>query len=261
MTGLRPTGAEAKSKRAAGAGGDFITMSLAENIARVRANIAAAAQAVGREASEITLVAATKTQTSQTIREAIAAGITVCGENRVQEMTAHLEDNAYQGAGLHFIGHLQTNKVKYVVGRVDLIESVGSQRLLEAIEAQAAKRGLVQDILLEVNIGGEESKSGIPPEEVPALAALAGAAPHLRLRGLMAIPPVAGTPGANLPFFAQMEQLFVDIRTNMGHNRSDINCLSMGMSGDYEDAVRAGATLVRVGTALFGPRPPMKSKR
>ena len=155
-------------------------MSLAENIAQVQANIAAAAQEVGRDPSEITLVAATKTQSTETIRAAIAAGITVCGENRVQEMTAHLEDNAYQGAELHFIGHLQTNKVKYVVGRVALIQSVGSQHLLNAIEAQAAKLDLVQDILLEVNIGGEESKSGIPPQELPALAVLAAEAPHLR---------------------------------------------------------------------------------
>ncbi len=235
-------------------------MSLAENIAQVQANIAAAAQEVGRDPSEITLVAATKTQSTETIRAAIAAGITVCGENRVQEMTAHLEDNAYQGAELHFIGHLQTNKVKYVVGRVALIQSVGSQHLLNAIEAQAAKLDLVQDILLEVNIGGEESKSGIPPQELPALAVLAAEAPHLRLRGLMAIPPVARTPGGNRPFFTQMEQLFVDIRTSMGDNRSHINCLSIGMSGDYTDAIRAGATIVRVGTALFGPRAPMTRK-
>ena len=131
-------------------------MSLAENIAQVQANIAAAAQEVGRDPSEITLVAATKTQSTETIRAAIAAGITVCGENRVQEMTAHLEDNAYQGAELHFIGHLQTNKVKYVVGRVALIQSVGSQHLLNAIEAQAAKLDLVQASL------GRPGRRGAP---------------------------------------------------------------------------------------------------
>ena len=139
-------------------------MSLAERIALVNKKIAAAARQAGREPSEVTLVAATKVQTSDTIRQAIAAGVTICGENRVQEMTAHLADNAYEGARLHFIGHLQTNKVKFVVGRVDLIESVGSQRLLEAIEHQAAKLGVVQDILLEVNVGGEESKSGVRVE-------------------------------------------------------------------------------------------------
>ena len=232
-------------------------MSLAEQIARARSNIDAAARAAGRDPSEITLVAATKVQTSDTIREAIACGITVCGENRVQEMTAHLDDNAYAGARLHFIGHLQTNKVKYVVGRVDLIESVGSERLLDAIEAQAAKRALVQDILLEVNVGGEESKSGASAAEVPALAELAAGLPHVRLRGLMCIPPAAVNPGDNRRFFAETRHLFVDIRSRMDDNVSDMDCLSMGMSRDYEDAVREGATLVRVGTALFGPRPPV----
>ena len=231
-------------------------MSLAERIALVNEKIAAAARQAGREPSEVTLVAATKVQTSDTIRQAIAAGVTICGENRVQEMTAHLDDDAYAGAALHFIGHLQTNKVRQVVGRVELIESVGSEHLLEAIEAQAAKLELVQDILLEVNIGGEASKSGISPEELSALAAQAVGSPHVRLRGLMAIPPVAGS-GGNRPFFAKMYQLYVDIRSQMDDNKTSFDCLSMGMSGDFEDAVREGATLVRVGTALFGPRPPM----
>lgn len=232
-------------------------MSLEEKVAQVKANIAAAAREAGRDPSEITLVAATKVQTSDTIRQAIAAGVTICGENRVQEMTAHLADDAYAGAALHFIGHLQTNKVKQVVGRVDLIESVGSEHLLDAIQAQAAKLDLVQDILLEINIGGEESKSGISPDELPALAQKAAACPNVRLRGLMAIPPVAEGPDGNRPFFQKMRQLYVDISRKMSDNGTTIDCLSMGMSGDYEDAVREGATLVRVGTALFGPRPPM----
>ena len=141
-------------------------MELAQNIRAVRAKIAQAAADAGRTPGEITLCAATKVQTSDTIRQAIAAGITVCGENRVQEMTAHLADNAYEGAALHFIGHLQTNKVKFVVGRASLIESVGSEHLLMAIEKQAEKISVVQDILLEVNVGGEESKSGIRPDQV-----------------------------------------------------------------------------------------------
>ena len=232
-------------------------MSLEEKVAQVKANIAAAAREAGRDPSEITLVAATKVQTSDTIRQAIAAGVTICGENRVQEMTAHLADDAYAGAALHFIGHLQTNKVKQVVGRVDLIESVGSEHLLDAIQAQAAKLDLVQDILLEINIGGEESKSGISPDELPALAQKAAACPNVRLRGLMAIPPVAEGPDGNRPFFQKMRQIYVDISRKMSYNGTTIDCLSMGMSGDYEDAVREGATLVRVGTALFGPRPPM----
>lgn len=232
-------------------------MSLEENIARVKANMARAALEAGRDPAEITLVAATKVQTSDTIRAAIAAGVTICGENRVQELTAHLDDYAYDGAKIHFIGHLQTNKVRFVVGRVDLIESVDSPRLLEAIERQAEKLNLVQDVLLEVNIGREESKGGCLPEDLPALARQAMDLPHVRLRGLMAIPPVAAEPGANRRFFAATRQLYVDIRRQIGDNDTDIDCLSMGMSGDYEDAIREGATLARVGTALFGPRPPM----
>ena len=232
-------------------------MSLEENIARVKANMARAALEAGRDPAEITLAAATKVQTSDTIRAAIAAGIAVCGENRVQELTAHLDDYAYDGARVHFIGHLQTNKVRFVVGRVDLIESVDSPRLLEAVDRQAARLGLVQDILLEVNIAREESKGGCLPEDLSALAQQAQALEHVRLRGVMSIPPVAAFPGENRGFFAQTRQLFVDIRNKMGDNDSDIDCLSMGMSGDYEDAIREGATLVRVGTALFGPRPPM----
>ena len=232
-------------------------MTLEERIRMVRERIAQAAREAGRDPADITLEAATKVQTSETIRAAIAAGITVCGENRVQELTAHLDDYAYDGARVHFIGHLQTNKVRFVVGRVDLIESVDSPRLLEAVDRQAARLGLVQDILLEVNIAREESKGGCLPEDLAALAQQAQALEHVRLRGIMSIPPAAAFPGENRGFFAQTRQLFVDIRNKMGDNDSDINCLSMGMSGDYEDAVREGATLVRVGTALFGPRPPM----
>ena len=232
-------------------------MTLEERIRMVRERIAQAAREAGRDPADITLEAATKVQTSETIRAAIAAGITVCGENRVQELTAHLDDYAYDGARVHFIGHLQTNKVRFVVGRVDLIESVDSPRLLEAVDRQAARLGLVQDILLEVNIAREESKGGCLPEDLSALAQQAQALEHVRLRGIMSIPPVAAFPGENRGFFAQTRQLFVNIRNKMGDNDSDINCLSMGMSGDYEDAVREGATLVRVGTALFGPRPPM----
>ena len=228
-------------------------MSLAEKIRQVQDNIAAAAREAGRDPGGITLVAATKVQTSQTIREAIAAGVGVCGENRVQEMTAHLADNAYEGARLHFIGHLQTNKVKFVVGRVDLIESVGSQRLLEAIEHQAAKLGVVQDILLEVNIGAEESKSGVAPCEVRALAEYAAAKPHVLVRGLMAIPPAETVPGQARRYFAQMKTLF-DKLADAHIQRVSMDVLSMGMSADFESAILEGATLVRVGTAIFGAR-------
>lgn len=232
-------------------------MSIQEHVNQVKANIAAAAQAAGRDPKEITLCAATKVQTDDTIRTAIAAGITVCGENRVQELTAHLAADAYRGAQVHFIGHLQTNKVKQVVGKVSLIHSVDSEHLLRAIDTQAAKQNLVQDILLEVNIAGEESKGGCTPEEARRLAQLTRELEHVRLRGLMAIPPISPEPGANRPYFAAMRQLFVDIKANMGDNQGNMDCLSMGMSGDYPDAIAEGATLVRVGTALFGPRPSM----
>jgi len=236
-------------------------MGLRENIEQVRAGIAAAAVAAGRDPAGITLLAATKTQSSDTIRAAVKAGVTVCGENRVQELTAHLDDDAYEGAQLHFIGHLQTNKVKYVVGRVDLIHSVSSEKLLRAIAAQADKLGLVQDILLEVNLAGEASKSGFPPEAALPAARLAAGLGGVHLRGLMCIPPAAQKPGDNLPYFQKMRQLAVDITREMMDNSIDMDVLSMGMSGDYQDAVAAGSTCIRVGSALFGPRPPMSPRK
>ena len=233
-------------------------MELKQRIDEVKARIAKAAVAAGRNPEDITLCAATKVQTDQTIADAIAAGIMVCGENRVQELTGHLQADAYAGAKeVHFIGHLQTNKVKQVVGLVDLIQSVDSERLLRAIDAQAEKVGCVQDILLEVNIGREESKGGCMPEELESLCRLACELEHVSLRGLMAIPPISEVPGANVPYFAEMHQLFVDMKEKMSDNQNRIVCLSMGMSGDFEDAIAQGATLVRVGTSLFGPRPPM----
>lgn len=234
-------------------------MNIEEKLAEIQANIAKAVRAAGRDPADVTLVAATKTQSSDTIRAAIAAGVRVCGENRVQELIAHLADRAYEGAAVHFIGHLQTNKVKFVVGKVELIHSVSSEKLLLAIDRQAEKLGVVQDILLEVNLAGEESKSGFAPSEVPAAAALAGRLTSIRLRGLMCIPPAAQHLGENRPYFEKMHQLAVDIRREMGHNKIDHMVLSMGMSGDYPDAIQAGATHVRVGSALFGPRPPMSN--
>ncbi len=230
--------------------------SIAANVAAVRETMQQAAQRAGRDVSEITLVAATKVQTSDTIRNAIQAGITVCGENRVQELVAHLEDNAYEGARVHFIGHLQTNKVKFVVGKVDMIESIDSTRLMDAVEKQAAKLDIVQDILLEVNIGDEESKGGAGIDEVLPLAQHALSCPHLRLRGLMCIPPAMASEEENRGFFQETYQLFVDMKDKLEDNNSTIDCLSMGMSGDYPLAIEGGSTMVRVGTALFGARPP-----
>ena len=227
-------------------------MSIAENIARVRANIERAAREAGRDPAEITLVGASKMTDAAACRAAIAAGIDALGENRVQEMTQKLSEHAYDGAPLHFIGHLQRNKAKLVVGKVALIESVGSPELLEIIDALAGKLGVVQDILLEVNIGGEAAKSGFSVRALPAAAEAALSLPHVRMRGLMCIPPVADEPHGSIPYFEKVRALYVDINEKMYHNRLDL--ISMGMSGDYEDAVRSGATMVRVGTAIFGAR-------
>ena len=229
---------------------------IAENIAAIRARIDAAARQTGRTGADITLVAATKMNDAARVREAVAAGIDACGENRVQEMTEKLAEGAYTGAPLHFIGHLQTNKVRQVVGKVDLIQS----ELLAMIEKRAAMQDIVQDILLEVNIGGEAAKSGVDPDALPQLLETAAACAHIRVRGLMAIPPVAETSDGNHAYFTKMHELFVDIGRKKYDNVS-MDFLSMGMSGDFEDAIAEGATLVRVGTALFGPRPPMHTAR
>ena len=227
-------------------------MSIAENIARVRANIAAAAREAGRRPEDVLLVGASKMNDAAACREAVAAGIDALGENRVQELTAKLAQGAYTGAPLHFIGHLQRNKVRQVVGRVDLIQSVGSVELLDEIEKAAGRLDIVQDVLLEVNIGEEASKSGFPPSELLCGAEAALGRGHVRVRGLMTIPPADADREAGLRYFDKVRALFIDMDEKLFHNGLQI--LSMGMSGDYEDAVRAGATMVRVGTAIFGSR-------
>ena len=232
-------------------------MSISSNLSHIVEEIRAAALAAGRDPAEITLVAATKTQSDDTIRQAIAAGVAVCGENRVQELTAHWQAGAYEGARVHFIGHLQTNKVKYLVGKVDLIHSVSSQKLLLEIDRQAAKAGLVQEVLLEVNLAQEPSKSGFLCSQVLPAARLAAGLDHVRVRGLMCIPPAATFPEENLPFFHKLKALAVDIKEEMGDNKTDMTILSMGMSRDFTAAIAAGATHVRVGTAIFGPRSPI----
>ena len=221
--------------------------SIAENVARVRERMEAAAG--GRR---VLLVAASKMNDADRVREAVAAGVDACGENRVQELVEKREAHAYDGAALHFIGHLQRNKVKYLVGSVDLIESVDSIELLGDIDGRAKKLGVVQDVLLEVNIGGEEAKSGFAPEELPQAAAYAKGLAHIRVRGLMTIPPVAVEKGKNIPYFEKVHRLFVDISREMYDNKWEY--ISMGMSGDYADAVRCGANMVRVGSAIFGAR-------
>ena len=228
-------------------------MDIEENVARIRAELNEAALASGRRPEEVLLVAATKTNDAARVRRAIAAGVDACGENRVQELLEKYAQGAYEGAPLHFIGHLQKNKVRQVVGLAELIHSVDSPELLAAIDAEAQKRGVTQDVLLEVNIGAEASKSGFEPEELPQALEAASKYGSVRVRGLMAIPPVCAAPEENRPFFLRMQQLFVD----NGRKKYDnvfMDFLSMGMSGDYTEAVACGANLVRVGSAIFGPR-------
>ncbi len=228
-------------------------MSISENIARIRSEMAAAALAAGRDPKDILLCAATKMNDAEAVREAICAGVDLCGENKVQELTAKLAENAYDGAPVHFIGHLQTNKVKQVVGKVDLIQSVDSERLLAAIHKEAAKQGIVQDVLLEINIGAEESKSGFAPEEVFPLLERLSEYSNIRVKGLMAIPPIRQKDGDNRKFFQKMYALSVDI-TAKKYDNVVVDIMSMGMSDDYTEAIACGSTMIRVGTAIFGPR-------
>jgi len=228
-------------------------MSIKENVARIRQQMDAAAIAAGRDPRSIQLCAATKMNDAEAVRQAIAAGVDCCGENRVQELTKKLSENAYAGAPVHFIGHLQTNKVRQVVGKVDLIQSVDSLRLLAAIDAEAGKQGIVQDILLEIKVSDEPTKSGFRPEEVEGLLEDIGKYPNICIKGLMAIPPIAEKSGDNLLFFQKIYHLSVDIKGKKYDNVT-VDCISMGMSGDFEDAIACGSTMIRIGTAIFGPR-------
>jgi len=233
-------------------------MYIEQNVAYIRSRIRAAAIDAGRDPKEILLCAATKMNDADAVRRAIRAGVDCCGENRVQELTQKLSEDAYRGAPVHFIGHLQTNKVRQVVGKVDLIQSVDSLRLLSAIQAEAARQEIQQDILLEVNVGGEASKSGFAPEAIMEAVEAVAKSPNIRLRGLMTIPPVCQNSGDNDKFFQEMCRLRVDI-TAKKYDNVCADILSMGMSDDYVDAIRCGSTMIRVGTAIFGPRDYSKS--
>ena len=228
-------------------------MSITENVRMARQKINAAAESAGRSGSEVRLLAATKMNGPEAVQEAIRAGVDICAENRVQEFLSKNAVNAYAPCCVHFIGHLQKNKVKYLVGAVELIHSVDSPELMDAISRRAVSLGIVQEGLLEVNIGGEASKSGVSPDGLEALLAHAALCPGLRVKGLMTIPPAVRAGEENRWYFRQMYELFVDIRRKTYDNVTMAE-LSMGMSGDYEEAVRCGATIVRLGTALFGPR-------
>jgi len=228
-------------------------MSITENVLRIRAEMEKAAITAGRDPKEIRLCAATKMNNAATVREAIAAGVDCCGENRVQELTQKLSENAYEGAEVHFIGHLQTNKVRQVVGKVSLIHSIDSLRLLEAVSKEAVRQGICQNVLLEINIGNEESKTGFVLEKLEPTLEKIGDFPGIRVRGFMAIPPICQNSTDNHKFFQKMYNLSVDITTKKYDNVCT-DVMSMGMSDDFADAIACGSTMIRVGTAIFGPR-------
>ena len=215
--------------------------SIAANISRINATLP----------QGVTLTAVSKFHPVEALMEAYGAGQRVFGESRVQELVQKVPAMP-EDVRWHFIGHLQTNKVRQVVGKADLIQSVGSLELLAEIEKAAGKLELVQDTLLEVNIGEEAAKSGFAPAELLPGAEAALAMEHIRVLGLMTIPPAEADREENLRYFDSVRALFLDIDGKLFHN--SLTVLSMGMSGDYQDAIRAGATMVRVGTAIFGSR-------
>ena len=227
--------------------------SVAANAAAIRERIARAAARAGRSPDEVKLMAVTKTQPPKLVNEAIKAGINLLGENRAQELLAKYDDYMLENVSIHFIGSLQRNKIKQIVDKVDLIQSVDSVKLAEEINKRASQAGKIMDVLIEVNIGGEENKSGIHPGQVAGLAGEIAGYPALRLRGIMTIPPFGCTQSETEHFFYRTRQLFIDIGGQKVDNGS-IDILSMGMSDDFELAILHGSTLCRIGSALFGAR-------
>ena len=226
---------------------------LRQNVETVRSRMADALAKAGRKEGDVLLCAASKTRTPATVRLSAQLDIDLFGENHVQELVEKTDAGAYLQKPAHMIGHLQTNKVKQTVGRAALIQSVDSDRLLKAIQKEAAKQDLCQDILLEVNIGGEASKSGVAPEALWPLMEAAEALPNLRVRGLMAIPPADLSEDDARRAFAAMRTLFEQAQ-DRGYTRARLDILSMGMSDDFAAAILEGSTMVRVGTAIYGAR-------
>ncbi len=227
-------------------------MGITENLSIVENKIAAACKRAGRERDEVKLIAVSKTQPVEAIREAIEYGINSFGENRVQELrekTEIIKDNL----DWHLIGHLQTNKVKYVVGKVSLIHSLENIRLAEAIDKEAKKHNVIVDVLVEVNIAKEDTKFGVNPEEAESFIREVLIFKNINIRGLMTVAPYTDISEENRKYFKQLKKIMVDLNSKNIHN-VNMNVLSMGMTGDYEIAIEEGATLVRVGTGIFGSR-------
>ena len=225
---------------------------LKDQLQEVEKRIQAACDRAGRKREEVTLIAVSKTKPVETLQEAYDLGVRIFGENKVQELTAKYEALP-KDIHWHMIGHLQTNKVKYIIDKAELIHSVDSLKLAETIEKEAAKHDLIADILVEVNVAEEESKFGMNMEEVIPFVEKVSAFPHVRVRGLMTIAPFVEDPEENRSIFADLHKLYIDIKKK-NHDNDTVSVLSMGMTNDYEVAIEEGATMVRVGTGIFGAR-------
>ena len=229
------------------------TDSLRNNITAIRENIAKAADTSGRKPSGILLCAACKTRTVDEVRQSAELDIDVFGENHAQELVEKYDVGAYLGKPGHFIGHLQTNKVKAVVGRADLIQSVDSEKLLLAINSEASKKNIIQNILIEINVGGEINKSGISESSLYELLDLAASLKNTSVKGLMTVPPVCTDEASARQYFSEMRNLF-ERAANRHIENISMEILSMGMTGDYQWAILEGSTMVRIGTGIYGPR-------
>ena len=226
---------------------------VAENIKELHERAAKAAVQSGRAPTDIQLMAVTKTIPAHLVNHAVSCGVKLLGENRAQELLQKYEDYAKNGVDIHFIGHLQTNKVRQIIDKVCMIQSVGSEKLALEIANWAQKSGKTMDILGEVNIGGELSKAGVEPQGLEELLHIISNTKGIKVRGLMAIPPPSSNNLQNERYFYKVKQLSVDIQSKKIDNIS-MEFLSMGMSGDFEAAIRQGANIVRLGTAIFGQR-------
>lgn len=226
-----------------------------ENLKAVRFNMEEAAVKSGRKPDDVILMAVTKTVPVEVINHALSLGIDYIGENRVQELNSKYDSLSREGKHIHLIGHLQTNKVRQVVGKVEMIQSVDSVRVAKAIAARSTELGIVTNALVEVNIGKEENKSGVFPEEAYELICQISEFDGLNVQGLMAIPPANCEIAQTIRYFDEIYKLFIDIGTKNTHNnRYTMKHLSMGMSSDYAEAIMHGSTMVRVGTSIFGRR-------
>lgn len=226
-------------------------MSIKENLENINAKITAAAEKSGRKRDDILLLAVSKTVDVPRIKEAVALGIVELGENKPQEINRKYFE--VENVKWHQIGHLQTNKVKYIIDKVCLIHSVDSVKLAEEISKRAKAKNIVMEILVEVNIAGEEAKHGVPLSEAEGLALEISKLDNIKVKGFMTVAPFVDNPEDNREYFSQMKKLFVDIK-DKNYNNIDMKYLSMGMTNDYEVAIEEGANIVRIGTGLFGAR-------